>query len=212
LREVVVQVISGPFGVSEGRYDRDKLAQAWEEIIATLRAINAPNAQLSPSPEACRYCPAINICPAVRQLVPRMAEVEALPEGARGAELLDQVEVLQKRLDSIREYYAAQLSADPAFDLPGYAMAPGIVRREVGDWETARARLGEYLEIDDIQGAANYRLGDLEKALGKKLRLKGPELKERFGQILNGLITEKQNGASLKRVKGNPKIEMLSNT
>jgi hypothetical protein len=139
-----------------------------------------------------------------------MREVEALPDGARGAELLDQAAVLQKRLDSIREYYATRLTEDPAYDLPGYAMMPGIVRREVTDWETARRRLGEWLELEDIEGAANYRLGDLERALGRKLKLKGKELKERMGEILQGLIEEKPNAASLKRVKGEPKLAALT--
>lgn len=202
LCKVIVQVISGPYGVSEATYDYPALAKAYSDILATLRAIQDPLAPLSPSPEACRYCPAINVCQAVKSLAPAMREVEALPDGEIGAELLDSVEVLQKRLDSIREYYARRLTEDPSYDLPRYAMVPGVVRREVTDWEAARRRLGEWLELDDIEGAANYRLGDLEKALGKKLQLRGKELKARMGEILNGLIEEKSNAASLRRVSG----------
>jgi hypothetical protein len=53
-------------------------------------------------------------------------------------------------------------------------------------------------------------LGDLEKALGKKLKLKGAQLKEKLADILNGLIVEKQNAASLKRVRGEPKLVSLA--
>jgi hypothetical protein len=210
LREVVVQIISGPFGVTEARYDLAALAVAYNEIISTLRAIQDPLAPLVPSPEACQYCPAINICQAVKNLIVPVAktQISALPDGARGAKLLDEVELLQEHLDSIREHYAQRLTADPAYDLPGYAMVPGNVRREVKDWEAARQRLGEWLELDEINGAANYRLGDLEKALGKKLGLKGKPLKERMGEILRGLIEEKANAASLKRV-GKPKLVSL---
>jgi Protein of unknown function (DUF2800) len=211
VRKVIVQVISGPFGVSEATYDYPALAEAYSEILATLKAIQAPEAPLSPSPEACRYCPAINICQAVKNLIAPLAktQVSALPDGARGAKLLDEVELLQEHLDSIKEYYAARLSVDPAYDLPGYAMVPGAVRREVTDWEAARRRLGEWLELADIEGAANYRLGELEKALGRKLSLKGKPLKERMGEILAGLIEEKPNAASLKRVKGIPKLAIV---
>jgi RecB family exonuclease len=211
LREVVVQIISGPFGVTEARYDLAALAVAYSEILATLRAIQDPMAPLAPSPEACQYCPAINICQAVKNLIVPVAktQVSALPDGARGAKLLDEVELLQEHLDSIREHYAQRLTADPAYDLPGYAMVPGNVRREVVDWEAARQRLGEWLELDEINGAANYRLGDLERALGKKLGLKGKPLKERMGEILRGLIEEKANAASLKRVSGKPKLVSL---
>src|SRR5258707_13657294 len=98
LCKVIVQVISGPYGVSEATYDYPALAKAYSDILATLRAIQDPLAPLSPSPEACRYCPAINVCQAVKSLAPAMREVEALPDGEIGAELLDSVEVLQKRL------------------------------------------------------------------------------------------------------------------
>jgi RecB family exonuclease len=212
LREVVVQIVSGPFGVTEARYDLAALAVAYNEILATLRAIQDPMAPLSPSPEACRFCLAINICQAVKNLIVPVAktQISALPGGVRGAKLLDEVELLQEHLDSIREHYAQRLTADPAYDLPGYAMVPGNIRREVVDWEAARQRLGEWLELDEINGAANYRLGDLERALGKKLGLKGKPLKERMGEILRGLIEEKANAASLKRVSGKPKLVEIS--
>jgi hypothetical protein len=208
VRKVIVQVISGSFGVTEATYDYPALAKAYDDVMATLRAIQDPIASLNPLPEACRYCPAISVCPAVKALAPAMSEVEALPDGDRGSELLNSVEILQKRIDAIREYYAGRLTEDPAFDLPGYAMVPGAIRREVTDWTAARQRLAEWLELEEINGAANYRLLDLERALGKKLSLRGKELKERMNAILTGLIEERPNAASLKRV-GKPKIEAL---
>jgi hypothetical protein len=36
--------------------------------------------------------------------------------------------------------------------------------------------------------------------------LKAPQAKEKMNQILNGLVEIKQNSASLKRVKGEPKV------
>jgi Protein of unknown function (DUF2800) len=211
LREVVVQIISGPFGVTEARYDLAALAVAYNEILGTLRAIQDPLAPLVPGPDQCRFCPAVLVCQAVKNLIVPVAktQVSALPDGDRGAKLLDEVELLQEHLDSIREHYAQRLTADPAYDLPGYAMVPGNIRREVVDWEAARQRLGEWLELDEINGAANYRLGDLEKALGRKLGLKGKPLKERMGEILRGLIEEKPNAASLKRVSGKRSLVTL---
>jgi PD-(D/E)XK nuclease superfamily len=206
VEEVIVQIISGPYGVSEARYDVAALGKAYHEIIVTLRAIQDPLAMLAPQPAACRYCSAVNICPAVKNLVPRMIEVEALPDGERGAKLLDEVAVLQNRLDAIREYYSVRLTDDPSYAIPGYAMVPGNTRREVTDWTAARQRLAEWLDLPEIEGAANYRLGELEKALGKKLKLKGKELKERTNQILAGLLEEKQNAASLKRVVGKAQL------
>jgi hypothetical protein len=191
VEEVIVQIISGPYGVTEARYDVAALGKAYHEIIVTLRALRDPAAPLNPSPEACRYCPAINICQAVKNLIIPVAtktQVSQLPDGARGARLLDEIAVIEEHLETIKAYYAKRLTDDPAFDLPGWAMVPGVVRREVQDWPAARMKLSEWLDLSEIEAASNYRLGELEKALGKKLKLKGKELKERTNQILAGLI------------------------
>src|ERR1700745_754357 len=49
LKEVIVQIISGPSGVTEARYDLRALAEAYSSILATLRAIHAVDAPLNPS-------------------------------------------------------------------------------------------------------------------------------------------------------------------
>jgi hypothetical protein len=212
VEEVIVQIISGPYGVSEARYDVAALGKAYHEIIVTLRALRDPAAPLTPSPEACRYCPAINICQAVKNLIMPVVtktQVSQLPDGARGARLLDEIAVIEEHLETIKAYYAKRLTDDPAFELPGWAMVPGVVRREVLDWPAARSKLSEWLDLSEIEAASNYRLGELEKALGRKLKLKGKELKERTGEILAGLIEEKQNSASLKRVSGKAQLVTL---
>ena len=209
VREVVVQLISGPYGVTEARYNQAALAEAYNSIVATLRAIHALAAPLNPSPEACGYCPAINICQKVKDLILPVAtktQCSELPDGARGARLLDECTVIAEHLKSIREYYAKRLTEDPTYRIPGWGMVPGVLVRNVTNWAAARARLAEYIDVDDLDGAANYRLGDLEKALGKKLKLKGPALKERMNTILQGLVEEKPNAASLKRVSGKPQL------
>ena len=204
VKEVVVQIVSGPFGVTEARYDIPRLMAAYDDVVATLRAINAPDAPLNPSPEACKFCGAKLICQALKDSVVRpmtRLQVSALPAGGeRAAKLLDEVEILAGLLKEIRKFYATKF-ADPTYTIPGYQMVPGATVREVVDWDTARTRLGEYLEVKELKSAADYRLGDLEKSLGKVLKLKAPQAKEKMNQILQGLYVEKQNAASLKRIK-----------
>jgi len=206
VEEIVVQLISGPYGVTEARYNLQALSEAYREIIATLRRINDPNAGFNPGPEQCRFCPAQLICQTYRDatvLPITKIQITQLPlEPDRASKLLDEVTMLRGLCDEIEQFYSDKLTSDPTFSIPNYAMVPGAIKREVTDWDIARGRLGEYLDVDQIKGAANYRLGDLEKALAKTLKLKAKDAKQRINEILNGLIIEKQNAASLRRVKG----------
>jgi Protein of unknown function (DUF2800) len=228
LREVVVQIISGPFGVTEARYDLAALAVAYNEILTTLRAIQDPLAPLAPSPEACRFCPAILVCQAVKNLVLPVAKIQvsALPDGARGAKLLDEVAVLEKHFKEIKKYYEKRCNADPTYRLPGYklvngnevqevtdwcyALVPGNEVREIADWKKAEMRLAEYLDTDQLKEAQSYTIGKLETALAKSLKLTAEQAKEKLNQILDGLIIRNQNKSSLKRVSGKPKLVEIS--
>lgn len=212
VREVVVQVISGPYGVTEARYDLPALGIAYCDIETTLKAIGDKHAALTPGVIQCRHCPGLLICGAVKDLIKPLVtlRVSALPDGERAARLLDEVTLLKDHLEEIEKYYHGRMLLDPAYEIPGYGLVPGSVRREVTDWDQAHKRLSEFLEPTELWGAANYRLGDIEKALGKHLKLKGKALKDRVGEILQGLITEKQNGASLRRISGKLSINELA--
>ena len=213
VKEVIVQIVSGPYGVTEARYSMADLSAAYEDIVRTLKAINAPDAPFNPTPEACKYCGAKLICQAVQDKVVQplaRLQMSALPaDGPLAAKLLDEVEIMAGLLKEIKKFYAAKFEEDPAYTIPGYAMVPGNTIREVTDWDAARARLAEYLDINEIKSAADYRLGELEKSLGKVLKLKSKPLKDRMNEILQGLYVEKQNSPSLKRVKSEPKIAAL---
>ena len=214
VKEVIVQLVSGPYGITEARYSLAELSAAYEDIVKTLRKINAPDAPFSPSPEACRFCSAINVCQAVKdQIVKPLTKLQmsALPaDGPRAAKLLDEVEIMAGLLKEIKKFYAAKFE-DPTYSIPGYQMVPGNTVREVTDWDVARSRLSEFLPIEQLNSAADYRLGELEKSLGKALKLKAPQAKEKMNQILDGLVETKQNASSLKRVKGEAKVQELTN-
>ena len=237
VKEVIVQIVSGPFGITEARYDVPRLMAAYDDIVATLRKINAPDAPFSPSPEACKFCGAKLICQAVKDQIvrpltrlqisalpqdpPRVAklldEVEFfeeklnnLPEnGVRAAKLLDAVEIMAGLLKEIKKFYAAKFE-DPTYTIPGYAMVPGATVREVTDWHAARQRLEKFIDEKDLQASETYQLGDIEKSLGRKMKLKAKEAKTKLNEILSGLIEERQNASSLRRVKSEPKIAELT--
>lgn len=212
--KVYAQIISGPYGVTEARYSIAELADAYNGILTTLRAIHAPEAPFNPSPEACRYCPAHLICQAVKDTilpVARLQYSEIPTEPERAAKLLDEVAVIKSHLAEIEKFYFQRLSDDPAFRIPGYALVPGITRREVTNWHAARKRLEEFIDEKDLAASETYSISDIEKALGRKLKLKAKEAKARLNEILAGLVEERQNQPSLKRVRGEAKIEEFAN-
>ena len=79
-------------------------------------------------------------------------------------------------------------------------------KREVTDWGAALAKLSPELDASALNGAAAYRLGDLERALAKSKGFKAKEAKELLNSILGPLIKVKENAPSLKRT--GPKVQL----
>jgi hypothetical protein len=209
IREIITQLVTMPFGIFEQRYDRSALKDAWDGIVATLRAINAVDAPLNPGVIQCQYCPAISCCQAVRNLSGPITKLQlsTLPEGGpRAAKLLDECAILEDLIKAIREHYAQRLTEDPTYKVPGYEMVPGATERDIQDWKTAKLRLAEYLDADQLELTASYGIGKIEAALAKALKIPKAQAKERFNQILEGLIKLEQKKASLKRVSGKKQV------
>jgi Protein of unknown function (DUF2800) len=208
VKEIVVQVITVFYGVSERRFSIAELAEAYRDIVQTLHRLEDPCAPLIPGPMQCRWCPAINVCSAVKKLTPQIAklEVSALPDGVLATELLDKVKILEGLIEQIKKYYAERLTADPSYVIPSYAMKPGNKMRKVIDWKTAKARLAEYLDDDQLNKAADYGIVQLEAALAKTLKISKDQAKTKFDEILLGLIEEKENKPSLKRTSNKAQV------
>jgi|SRR5215475_11757656 len=213
VEEIVVQIISGPYGVTEARYDLESLSEAYREIIATLRAINDPNAKFAPSPEACRYCPATMICQAYRDAtvapVAKLQITELPLEPGRASKLLDEVSMLRRLCDSVEEFYANKLQADSSFAIPNYAMVPGPQRRAVADWRAARNRLEEFIEPEWLDGLMSFSIPNVEKLLAKSLNLKAKEAGTKLAEILGELLSVKPGNLVLKRVKEQKAVALI---
>ena len=215
VEEVVCQIISGPFGVFEFRYDLQALGKAYNQIVDVIEAINAEDAPLTPGIEQCKHCSAKLVCPAVKNLVKPITKLEmsALPDGSGATELLDKIKILEGLFEEIKKYYAGRMVADPSYVVPFYGMVPGNKIRKVIDWETARSRLSEYLDGKELNKSVDYSLSQLESALAKKLAITKDQAKAKFNEILSGLIEDKENKPSLKRTskKAELKWEPLTN-
>jgi hypothetical protein len=209
VKEVIAQIISPYFGVTEARFSLADLSEAYNDILRTLEAIHDERAALVPGPVQCKRCPAINICQAVKNTIRPIAklQISELPDDAdRAGRLLDEVDLLQEHLDEIRAYYKGRLSLDPTYKVTHWAMVPGAERRDISDWAEAIKRLRKYVPDRDLESAAGYTLGEIERLLGKALELKPKPAKDKLNAILEGLIVLKPNAASLKRVNGKAKI------
>ena len=211
VEEVVAQIISGPYGVTETRFTKPQLADAWDNIIATLKAINDPRAAFNPSPQACRYCPAMNICQAVKDLVLPVAKQQcsSLPSGDRAARLLDECELLERHITAIRAHYTQAIAADPTYEIPGWSLEPGPSRREVKDWRAARDILEEFIDPIVLGELASFSIPSVEKLLAKTLGLKGKEAGVKLAQILGELLNVRPGNLCLKRVKGEARVATL---
>jgi len=211
VHHVIVQIVSGPYGVTEARYDYKDLEAAYSNIRNTLRKINDPHAAFSPSVEACRYCPAVNICQATKDLVLPVAKLQhsSLPDGDRAAKLLDECELLERHIEQIRAYYKGRLETESDYSVPGYGLAPGPQRRVVEDWKRARARLEEFVGPAQLEALANYSIPNVEKLLAKALKLRGKESSAKLGEILGELLSVKPGNLCLKRNKEQAKTAVL---
>lgn len=203
VEQVIVQIVSGPFGVTEARYDLEALSKAYSDVLRTLRAIGAERAPFNPSPEACQWCPALNICQAVKDLVKPVAKLQysALPDGSRAAKLLDEVELLQNHLDEIRAYYKRRLLEEADYQIPNYALVPGVPKRQVKDWIAARGKLEEFVDARELDKLASYSIPACEKLLGAAIKMKGEKLKNQFATVLGDLLELRHPEPSLKRVE-----------
>jgi len=205
VREVIVQIISGPYGVTEARYDLAALGSAYHDIRATLQKLQAIDAPLNPGVAQCAYCPAALICQPCRDLLspPTKFQTAKLPDDPdKAAKLLDEVAILEGVFKEVKEYYANRLTTDPTYRIKNYEMVPNAPRREIEDVEAAKSRLAEFLDAGELNAAMDLKVGQAEKLFGKKVGLRGKELREKFNAVMQGVIVEKTPSPSLKRIKG----------
>ena len=204
----IVQIVSGPYGVTEAHYDIKAIAHAYDEVIETLARINDEHAVFTPGPEQCRYCPAAMICEAS---LPAATKYTPLPDGKLATQVLDECEVLERRIEEIRAYYKERMENDSNYSVPEYGLAPGPQRRVVEDWKRARARLEEFIEPAELEELANYSIPNVEKLLAKALKLRAKESSAKLGEILGELLSVKPGNLCLKRTKGEARVAALVN-
>ena len=105
-------------------YEKADLEQARDEITAIVAAAYAPGAPRKPSPDACKYCRALAICPEAagetKALATRSAsDVPALPD-LELAQLLTASTVVEDFIDAIKNEAKTRLKSGK--EVPGWRL------------------------------------------------------------------------------------------
>lgn len=201
VKEVIAQIVSGPYGVTETRFGIAELAHVYGEIGRTLEAIGSQEAFYNPGPKQCRYCPGALICPALREKR-KLVRLENLPPaGEEAAKLLLACELASRQIEQIRAYYKELLLSQADAEIPGWGLVTGPGRREVADWRAARTRLEEFVSADEIEKLADYSIPKLEKLLVKALGVSPSKAGGKLAEILGSELKFKQGNLVLKRIE-----------
>lgn len=183
VREVVMTIIQPrvqhPDGVirSETIAVEELLGFA-NELLAAARATQAPDAPLVPG-KHCKWCPAAGVCPAQRDHVQELAQIEfanaplempRAPETLSDAELvsvLSLVPMLENWAASVRAHAQAKLERGES--LPGMKLVEGRANRKWSNEEEAEQFfLADGYEKDEITTTKLKSPAQMEKVVGKK--------------------------------------------
>lgn len=198
-KRFLVQIVSGPFGVFEAEFSYSNLAQMYEDVTGTLLALQSPDAPLHPGEEACHYCPAILICPAVNQLVVKTRPDPLNNDPDELARKLGKLRIIKQQIEEFEKYcYNGLMEDPPRFTLNGYELVPGAEKR---DWKEGMLDIaGKRLGLD-LSSLKSHTPAAYEKFYAKSYNRPVPEVKEAFKQLMDGCIEYTNNRPSLKRVK-----------
>lgn len=148
------------------------------DLMDAARATQKADAPLVPGSH-CKFCPAAGICPAQRDHVQALAQIEFAavpleaprpPETLTDAELvsvLKLVPMLEDWASAVRAHAQGRLERGES--LPGLKLVEGRSNRKWGDEETAKQYfLADGLTLDEITQAKLKSPAQMEKVVGKK--------------------------------------------
>lgn len=200
LKKIYVAIIAPMAGgVTLAEYDEEGLAAAKDEVLELISEISKEHAPRTPTPSACKYCPARAVCPEVTE------KALALPDSPapttltteKLGELLLVSEYVEDYITALRAEAKNRLAQ--GVPVKGWFLKDGAKKRAIEDPTAAYNILAEKMSPEDFAGACSVSVTSLEKAYAKCTGLKGKSAKEAFEAELASVITTKQNASSLAR-------------
>jgi CRISPR/Cas system-associated exonuclease Cas4 (RecB family) len=197
---VVQPMTSIPVTITQ--YDEADLAYSDAEIKGIVQAAYAPNAPRNPSPDACKYCRAKNICPETQGVTKELAtvkvDVPALTNEVL-AEFLDKAIVVEEFIENLRTEAKERMKSGQVID--GYELKPGRVTRSIEDNDAVVAALAGTLSTAAILCSAKISVPMLEKQFAAATGLKQKEAKTELERVLNDRIVSKVSEPVMTRTK-----------
>ena len=208
-------------------YDPEAITQAEKEMFQRVRNSNSVDSKRTPNPVSCKYCTAASVCLeyqswASRQVV-EMQPVTGIPvkqwTPQQRAHFMNMRPVAQKWLDDCYQELKAVAKLGPD-EVPGYALKPGAMLRPINNAQELFERFhntGMEFAMKECGGDAvkavtlltelfmscvDVSKSSLEAVVRKVTGLKGKGLAAKMDDLIAGITDDKQNEASLSKVRG----------
>ncbi len=181
-------------------YSMSDILAARAEIKTILEACEKPDAPLKPSIDACHYCRAKGICPALHQ---EANEIQLLDEKSitvrNAAEIYRKAKMVEKHVDAIkaRVFLTVKSAVDMGFEVEGITLKPGTKRRVITNAQTAYHSVQHIISPEAFTAACSVKIGDLEEAFRAATGKASKAAKEELATLLNGCLELKTSEPSL---------------
>ena len=208
LKSIYVAIIQPlASGKTTAMYGEADLDQADEQIANAVKASLEPNAPRTPSPDACKWCRAKNVCPeAYGNAEAAQTELQILSGTAIAtlsneelASLDSKALIVENFIDDIRKELKSRLMGGA--QITGLSLTKGRTIRNVTDPTAASSALSDILKPDEFLACTKVSITALEKAYGKARRLKGKDAKLALEETLGWIIESKEGEPSISRDK-----------
>jgi len=195
--KTVTLAIIQPFGKNQGSQitlERADFIAAWKKLVSVFQAVSkAADSLPVPSESACKYCPALAICPAHRSSIAQASTLTTRPAHWETATVEDkltlwkQIKLAKKAIAEIEGLFRRDLEANAdAFGGQVY-IGRGRTTREVTDAAGLYAHLKTHLGLspEEFAGAVKVKLTDLESVAKKRSNLKGKAWSAFFDEAIS---------------------------
>ena len=180
-------------------YDSGDLARAREQFFGLVRAISQSDAPLAIN-EYCKWCPAVSICPLIRQTIwdlgpaingnaLTLSAAVAVLSAPEKLELFHRIKMLEPAFRQIIATLAIEVEREPDA-IPGLKLKKGSTIRKITDSGGAANILKSLVAVTDeeIESTKSMAVTRLEELYGNKRHLAGKSLKQEFNRAFDPVL------------------------